>query len=161
MPKMLAKCEVIATIGSAIRCKLCSSSSGTRILLWSRVDSKCSFRIQKAFPGLPTGKGWRHVSSCQAQLLASEVIPWVVQPTVGGCNTTPEVALSIELWLCCNPVKYQCVLGFVLLCCCYWSYIIETLWLQYFLLLKESMSFGVKRHAVPAELNEYVYRKQK
>lgn len=86
--------------------------------------------------------------------------PGWVQPTVGGCNTTPEVAPSIELWLCCSPVKYQCVLGFVLLCCYYWSYIIETLWLQCFLLLKESMSFGVKLHAAPAKLNAFICRKQ-
>lgn len=82
--------------------------------------------------------------------------PGWVQPTVGGCNTTPEVAPSIRLWQCCDPVKYQCVLGFVLLCCYYWSDIIEILRLQYFPLLKESMSFRIKLQAAPAELNEYI-----
>lgn len=85
---------------------------------------------------------------------------WVL-PAVGGCNTTHEVAPSIGLWQCCNPVKYQCVLGFVLLCYDYWSYIIEILWLQYFPLLKESMSFGVKLHAAPVKVNEYIWRRQK
>ncbi|KAI9548038.1 hypothetical protein NQZ68_013056 [Dissostichus eleginoides] len=38
------------------------------------MDSKRSSRTQNAFAELPAGKGEQHVSSCQAQLLASEVI---------------------------------------------------------------------------------------
>lgn len=32
---------------------------------------------RKPFLSVPAGRWWQHVSSCHAQLLASEVIPWV------------------------------------------------------------------------------------
>lgn len=77
LPKVLAECEVTSTTGSFMLHNFCFPSSGTRMLLWSRIDSKCSSRIQKAFPGLPAVRGGQHVSSCQTQLPASEVAPWV------------------------------------------------------------------------------------
>lgn len=88
--------------------------------------------------------------------------PGWVQSLVPGCSAAPEVAPSIGLWQCRNPVKYQCVLGFTPLPCHYWSYIIETLGLQHFLLLKESMSLGVKLPAAREEKWMYKFwRRQK
>lgn len=77
LPKMLAECEVTGTTGSFMLCNFCFPCSVTGMLLWSSMDSKCSSRIQKAFPELPAGRGRQHVSSCQTQLPASEVTPWV------------------------------------------------------------------------------------
>lgn len=61
----------------------------------------------KIFLSVPGGAGWQHVSSCQAQLLISEVISWAG----AACS---EVAPSIRSRQCCNPVKYHSVLVFEL-----------------------------------------------
>lgn len=116
--------------------------------------------IRKPLLGFLQGKDDNMCPAVRHSCWPLKWYPGWVQTAVGGCNTSPKVAPSIGLWQYCNPVKYQCVLGFVLLCYNYWSYIIETLWLQYFPFLKESMSFAGTSHAAPAKLNEYIWSRQ-
>lgn len=127
------------------------------ILLWSSLDSKRCSRIQNAFPELPAGKGGQHVSSCHAQLQASEVIPrvaaaysgWLQHNSWGGPINWVMTVLQT-----CSLCPWVCAAGLQV-------WISIEIWLQYYSLLKESMSFGVKLHAAPAKLNEYIGRRQK
>lgn len=116
-------------------------------LLWSSMDSKCGSRAQKDLPGHScrermatcvqlsgTASGlWSDtLGGCSLQCVdATQFLRWPHQ--LGYGNAATLLNISVSLGLCCSAT------------------IID---LQYFLLWKESMSFGVKLQ----KLDEYIRR---
>lgn len=159
MAEVLAKCEVIGTKHLAFCCNLFSQLWDRDIAVWSSMDSKRSSRTQNAFAELPAGKGEQHVSSCQAQLLASEVIHRVGAACSGWlhCITTHEVAPSIGQWDCCNPnIMCPWVCAAVLLLLIMHN---RNIMASEFSSFEPTKFFCVKLHSAQVKLNEYIWRK--